>query len=178
MRLKTIYKEIERIYQLFLSPKISDRKEALVRLANLREKLKAKVEEKETKPSKGKQIQGLLSWYLRIWNNNPPEYLKHPKQVANRAIAKNLKELLEIYADDESRLKEEYLEFKNADQKRLRWEQKRLLWDRGIFNFRRVLSRWKQLKEEGQKRTSKWGAYDKSEPDLEEFEKLLLGGGE
>jgi len=44
MRLKTIYKEIERIYQLFLSPKISDRKEALVRLANLREKLKAKVE--------------------------------------------------------------------------------------------------------------------------------------
>jgi len=178
MRLKTIYKEIDKIYSLFLSPKTSDRREALVRLANLREKLKAKVEEKETKPSNGKQIQGLLSWYLKIWNGNPPEYLKHEKATANRAIAKNLKELLGIYEGNEEALKRDYLEFKNADPKRLRWEQKRLLWDRGIFNFRRVLSRWKQLREEERKKLPKWGAYDKSEPDLEEFEKLLLGGGE
>jgi len=176
MRIKTIYKEIDKIYSLFLSPKTSDRKEALVRLANLREKLRQKVEEKEKpKNGNGKQIQGLLGWYLRVWNGNPPEYLKHPKQVANRAIAKNLKELLEIYGGNENRLKEEYLEFKTADEKRLKWEQRKLLWDRGIFNFRRVLSRWKQLREEEQKRTSKWGAYDSStaEEELEEFLLLL-----
>ena len=173
MRLKTIYKEIDRIYQLFLSPKTSDRKEALVRLANLREKLRQKVEEKETKPSKGKKIQGLLSWYLRVWNNNPPEYLKHPKQVANRAIAKNLKELLEIYGGNENRLKEEYLEFKNLQKDRVKWELKKLWWDGGIFNFRKVLSRWKQLKEE-QKRTPKWGAYDSSTTAEEEEEFVFL----
>ena len=174
MRIKTIYKEIDRIYSLFLSPKSSDRKEALVRLANLREKLRQKVEEKETpKKGNGKQIQGLLSWYLKIWNNNPPEYLKHPKQVANKAIAKNLKELLEIYGGNENRLKEEYLEFKTADEKRLKWEQKRLLWDGGIFNFRKVLSRWKQLKEE-QKKTPKWGAYDSPNTTAEEEEDFVL----
>ena len=87
MRLKTIYKEIDRIYQLFLSPKVSDRREALVKLANLREKLRQKVEEKTVKPSKGKQVQGLLSWYLRVWDGNPPEYLRMAKKTANSAIA-------------------------------------------------------------------------------------------
>jgi|GEM_PF-1816562 len=179
MRIKTIYKEIDKIYSLFLSPKTSDRREALVRLANLREKLKAKVEERE-KPQKGngKQIQGLLSWYLKVWNNNPPEYLRHSPKVANGAIAKNLKELLEIYGGDENRLKEEYLEFKNADEKRLKWERRKLLWDRGIFNFRKVLSRWKQLKEEEITRTRRWGAYDREiqKEDFEaELEKLLRG---
>jgi hypothetical protein len=178
MRIKTIYKEIDKIYSLFLSPKTSDRREALVRLSNLREKLKAKVEEKEVKPSKGKQIQGLLGWYLRVWNGKPPEYLRHSPKVANGAIAKNLKELLEIYEGDENRLKEEYLEFKEADPKRLKWEQKRLLWDRGVFNFRNVLSRWKQLKEEEAKTTRRWGAYDREtqKEELElELEKLLEG---
>jgi hypothetical protein len=180
MRIKTIYKEIDKIYSLFLSPKPSDRQEALVRLANLREKLKVKVEEKE-KPKKGngKQIQGLLSWYLRIWNGKPPEHLKHSPRVANSAIAKNLKELLEIYGGDENRLKEEYLEFKEADLKSLKWEQKKLLWDGGIFNFRKVLSRWKQLKEkEETTKTRKWGAYDREtqKEDWEiELEKLLEG---
>ena len=175
MRIKTIYKEIDKIYSLFLSPKTSDRKEALVRLANLREKLRQKVEEKEKpKNGNGKQIQGLLGWYLRVWDGNPPEYLKHEKATANRAIAKNLKELLGIYGGNEEALKRDYLEFKNADQKRLRWEQKRLLWDRGIFNFRKVLSRWKQLKEEEQKRTSKWGAYDSSTTAEEDLENFLL----
>jgi len=176
MRLKTIYKELDKIYSLFLSPKTSDRKEALVRLANLREKLKAKIEEKE-KPKKGngKQIQELLGWYLRVWDGNPPEYLKHEKATANRAIAKNLKELLEIYENDENRLKEDYLEFKNLNRERVKWELKRLWWDGGIFNFRKVLSRWKQLKEEERKKTSKWGAYDNStaEEDLENFIFLL-----
>ncbi len=177
MRLKTIYKEIDKIYFLFLSPKTSDRREALVRLANLREKLKAKVEEREKpKSGNGKQIQGLLSWYLRVWDGKPPEYLKHEKATANRAIAKNLKELLGIYGGDEEALKRDYLEFKEADPKRLKWEQKRLLWDRGIFNFRKVLSRWKQLKEEELKRARKWGAYDRETQKEEweiELEKLL-----
>jgi len=176
MRIKTIYKEIDRIYQLFLSPATSDRREALVRLANLREKLKAKVEEKGGKTSKGKQIQGLLSWYLRVWNNNPPEYLRHSKKVANSAIAKNLKELLEVFEGNEEKFKEEYLEFKTANEKRLKWEQRRLLWDRGIFNFRKVLPKWKQLKEEKISKSRKWGAYDKEEPKEEwemELEKLL-----
>ena len=180
MRLKTIYKEIDKIYSLFLSPATSDRREALVRLANLRERLKAKVEEKGGKTSKGKQIQGLLSWYLKVWNGNPPEYLKHSKKVANGAIAKNLKELLEIYGGDENRLKEEYLEFKNLNKDRVKWDLKRLWWDGGIFNFRRVLSRWKQLKEEEVSKSRKWGAFDKEEPQKEEWEmeleKLLAGG--
>ena len=179
MRIKTLYKEIDRIYQLFLSPKTSDRREALVRLANLRGKLKAKVEEREKpKGGNGKQIQGLLGWYLKVWNNNPPEYLKHSPRVANSAIAKNLKELLEIYGGNEEVLKEEYLEFKEADPKRLKWEQKRLLWDRGIFNFRKVLSRWKQLKEVETTKTRRWGAYDREiqKEDFEmELEKLLEG---
>jgi len=173
MRIKTIYKEIDRIYQLFLSPATSDRREALVRLANLREKLRQKVEEKGGKTSKGKQIQGLLSWYLRVWNNNPPEYLRMAKKTANSAIAKNLKELLEVFEGNEEKLKEEYLEFKTADEKRLKWEQRRLLWDRGIFNFRKVLARWKQLKEEEVKTTRKWGAYDKEGPQKEEWEMEL-----
>ena len=177
MRIKTIYKEIDKIYSLFLSSRPSDRKEALVRLANLREKLKAKIEEKESKPSKGKRIQGLLGWYLRVWNGNPPEYLKHEKATANRAIAKNLKELLGIYEGNEEALKRDYLEFKKFQKDRVKWELKRLWWDGGIFNFRKVLSRWKQLKEEGQKRTPNWGAYDSvnstAEEELEEFLLLL-----
>jgi len=179
MRIKTIYKEIDRIYQLFLSPATSDRREALVRLANLREKLRQKVEEKEVKPSKGKQVQGLLSWYLRVWNNNPPEYLRMAKKTANSAIAKNLKELLEVFEGNEEKLKEEYLEFKTADEKRLKWEQRRLLWDKGIFNFRKVLPKWKQLKEEEVSKARNWGAYDKDSIPEEELlpkdlEALLL----
>ena len=174
MRIKTIYKEIDRIYSLFLSPKTSDRKEALVRLANLREKLKVKVEEKETpKKGNGKQIQGLLGWYLRVWNGNPPEYLKHEKATANRAIAKNLKELLGIYEGNEEALKRDYLEFKNLNRERVKWEFKKLWWDGGIFNFRKVLSRWKHLKEE-QKSTPKWGAYDSSTTAEEEEDFVLL----
>ena len=173
MRIKTIYKEIDKIYSLFLSPKTSDRKEALVRLANLREKLRQKVEEKDApKKGNGKQIQGLLGWYLRVWNGNPPEYLKHEKATANRAIAKNLKELLGIYEENEEALKRDYLEFKNLQKDRVKWELKRLWWDGGIFNFRKVLSRWKQLKEE-QKRTPKWGAYDSSNTEEEDFIFLL-----
>jgi hypothetical protein len=49
------------------------------------------VEEKgKPKSGNGKQIQGLLNWYLRVWNGKPPEHLKHSPRVANSAIAKNL----------------------------------------------------------------------------------------
>jgi len=70
------------------------------------------------------------------------------------------------------------LEFKNLNRDKVKWELKRLWWDGGIFNFRKVLSRWKQLKEEELKTTRRWGAYDRELPkeDFEmELEKLLEG---
>ena len=68
------------------------------------------------------------------------------------------------------------MEFKNLQKDRVKWELKRLWWDGGIFNFRKVLSRWKQLKEEETTKTRRWGAYDREtqKEDFEaELEKLL-----
>ena len=111
-------------------------------LTDTEERLKEEIEKKKNK-QKEPQVRELLIWYERLWNGTPPEALKFTEY--RKVIGKHLKDLIRIYRNnnlDVEDLKAEYEAFKEADPKLVGWK-KRLLGDRGIVQFRFVLSRWK-----------------------------------
>ncbi|MCI4453551.1 MAG: hypothetical protein JHC25_01220, partial [Thermodesulfobacterium sp.] len=105
-------------------------------LMELKARLEAEIREKEEDKEEGKKLQHLVGWYLRLWDNRPPEALRFVDYKT--IIGKHLRELIQIYErneEDIESLKKDYEAFK---QSRRDWN--------GILQFRRELPNLKNAK--------------------------------
>jgi hypothetical protein len=126
-------RKIERVLELIMQ---KDIRGALRTLLELKARLEAEIREEEEKKENGKKLQHLMGWYLRLWNNRPPESFRFTDY--KYIIGKHLKELLLIYernGEDIEALKRDYEVFKNS---RKDWN--------GILQFRQQLPNLKNTK--------------------------------
>lgn len=137
MRLKTIHKELSEALEILQTIKNkNDFMRGIKKLLALKERIEAELEKEEKPKEYTKKLQHLMGWYLKIWNEKPPEFMRFtsPKTI----IGKHLRELLLIYeqnGEDIDQLKKDYQDFKEN------WKGKG---DRGILHFRSVLPQLKQ----------------------------------
>jgi len=142
MRLKTIHKELSEAIDILKTAKTKqDYIKGLKKLIALRTRIEEnlKKEEESKKEGRGKKLQHLMGWYLKLWEGKPPESLKFMNP--NAIIAKHLKELIQIYernGEDIETLKKDYEHFRET------WRKG----NRGILHFRSVLPILKQSKSE------------------------------
>jgi hypothetical protein len=123
---KQILKKIDKALELLMQ---KDIREALKVLMELKTRLEMEMKEEEEEKEDGKKLQHLMGWYLRVWDNRPPESLRFVDYKT--IIGKHLKELAEIYernGEDIEALKRDYEAFKNS---RKDWN--------GILQFRQNL---------------------------------------
>jgi len=128
---KQILKKIDRVLELFAQKNF---REAFKVLMEIKVRLEAEIREEEENKEAGKKLQHLMGWYLRLWDNRPPESFRFTDY--KYIIGKHLKELAEIYernGEDIEALKRDYEVFKNS---RKDWN--------GILQFRQQLPSLKQ----------------------------------
>jgi len=137
IQLKTIHKEISEALEIFTSMRSkNDYMKAIRKLLALKQRIEEELKKEEGPKEYSKKLQHLMGWYLRLWNDKPPEFLRFssPKTI----IGKHLKELIYIYeqnGEDIDQLKQDYEDFlKN-------WKGRG---DKGILHFRSVLPQLKQ----------------------------------
>ena len=135
MRLESIYKQLKEGIEAIRGARTREEFiKGMNKLLELQAKIEIKLKKKE-KENTGKKLQHLMGWYLKLWNNKPPEFLKfsNPKAI----IGKHLKELIKIYeqnGEDIEALKKDYEHFLET------WKKG----NRGILHFRSVLPTIKQ----------------------------------
>lgn len=130
---KQILKKIDKALALFMQKDIMG---ALRVLMELKTRLEMEMKEEEETKGEGKKLQHLMGWYLRLWDNRPPEALRFVDY--KHIIGKHLKELAEIYerdGEDIEALKRDYEAFR---QSRKDWN--------GILQFRQNLPSLKKAK--------------------------------
>jgi hypothetical protein len=123
---RQILKKIDKVLELLMQ---RDIKEAFRVLMELKTRLEMEMKEEEEEKEDGKKLQHLMGWYLRLWDNRPPEALRFVD--FKHIIGKHLRELLEIYernGEDIESLKRDYEAFKSTRQN----------WN-GILQFRQNL---------------------------------------
>ena len=137
MRLKSVYKELSEAIEIFKNLNTrQDYLKAIKKLIQLQKKIEMQLQKEEQKSGDtGKKLQHLMGWYLKLWDNKPPEFLKfsNPKAI----IGKHLKELIQIYernGEDIEALKRDYERFLET------WKKG----NRGILHFRSILPALKQ----------------------------------
>jgi len=138
---RQILKKIDRALELLMR---RDIKEAFKVLMELKTRLEMEMKEEEEEKEDGKKLQHLMGWYLKLWDNRPPEALRFVDY--KHIIGKHLRELLEIYernGEDIESLKRDYEAFK---QSRRDWN--------GILQFRQNLPNIKKAK------GSEWSSTD------------------
>jgi sulfur transfer protein SufE len=109
---RQILRKVERIIELLSQKNI---KEAFKMLLELKTKLEMEMKEEEEDKEKGRRVRHLMGWYLRLWNNRPPESFRFTDY--KYIIGKHLRELAEIYernGEDIETLKRDYEAFKNS----------------------------------------------------------------
>jgi hypothetical protein len=130
---RQILKKIDKALELLAQ---KDIRGVLKVLMELKTRLEMEIKEEEEEKEDGKKLQHLMGWYLRLWDNRPPEALRFVD--FKHIIGKHLKELLEIYernGEDIESLKREYEVFR---QSRRDWN--------GILQFRQQLPNLKNAK--------------------------------
>jgi hypothetical protein len=130
---RQILRKINKTLELIMK---KDIRGAVRTLLELKARLEAEIREEEEKKEDGKKLQHLMGWYLRLWNNRPPESFRFTDY--KYIIGKHLKELLLIYernGEDIEALKRDYEVFKNS---RKDWN--------GILQFRQQLPNLKNAK--------------------------------
>ncbi len=130
---RQILKRIDRVLELLMQ---KDIRGAFKVLMELKARLEMEMKEEEEEKDYGKKLQHLMGWYLRLWDNRPPEALRFVDFKS--IIAKHLRELLEIYernGEDIESLKRDYEAFKSS---RREWN--------GILQFRQQLPNLKNAK--------------------------------
>jgi hypothetical protein len=128
---KQILKKIDKALELLTQKNIREAFKVLMEL-----KTRLEMEMKEEEKEDGKKLQHLMGWYLRLWDNRPPESLRFVDYKT--IIGKHLKELAEIYernGEDIETLKRDYEAFRSARQQ----------WN-GILQFRQQLPNLKNAK--------------------------------
>jgi hypothetical protein len=150
---RQILKKVERALELIMQ---KDIRGALMVLMELKTRLEMEMKEEEKED--GKKLQHLMGWYLRVWDNRPPESFRFTD--FKYIIGKHLKELAEIYernGEDIESLKRDYEAFR---QSRKDWN--------GILQFRQNLPNIKKAK------GSEWSSTD----NLRGKDYYLQGWGE
>jgi len=130
---KQILKKVERAIELLAQKNI---REAFKVLMEIKVRLEAEIRKEETEKEDGKKLQHLMGWYLKLWDNRPPESFRFTDY--KYIIGKHLRELAEIYernGEGVEELKRDYEAFK---QSRQQWN--------GILQFRRELPNLKNAK--------------------------------
>ena len=130
---KQILKKVERAIELLAQKNI---REAFKVLMEIKVRLEAEIRKEETEKEDGKKLQHLMGWYLKLWDNRPPESFRFTDY--KYIIGKHLRELAEIYernGEGVEELKRDYEAFK---QSRREWN--------GILQFRRELPNLKNAK--------------------------------
>ena len=130
---RQILKKVEKAIELLTQKNI---REAFKVLMEIKVRLEAEIREEEEGKGEGKKLQHLMGWYLKLWDNRPPEALRFVDY--KHIIGKHLRELLEIYernGEDIESLKRDYEAFK---QSRRDWN--------GILQFRQQLPNLKNAK--------------------------------
>ena len=130
---RQILKKIDKALEFLMHKNI---REALKVLMEIKVRLEAEIREEEEDREEGKKLQHLMGWYLKLWDNRPPEALRFVDY--KHIIGKHLRELLEIYERNGEyieTLKRDYESFKSARQN----------WN-GILQFRRELPNIKNAK--------------------------------
>jgi hypothetical protein len=138
---RQILKKIDKVLELLMQKNI---REALKVLMEIKVRLEAEIREEEEGKEEGKKLQHLMGWYLKLWDNRPPEALRFVDY--KHIIGKHLKELAEIYernGEDIESLKRDYEAFK---QSRKDWN--------GILQFRQNLPNIKKAN------GSEWSSYE------------------
>jgi hypothetical protein len=138
---KQILKKIDKALEHLTQKNI---REALKVLMEIKVRLEAEMREEEEDREEGKKLQHLMGWYLRLWENRPPEALRFVDY--KHIIGKHLKELAEIYernGEDIESLKKDYEVFK---QSRRDWN--------GILQFRQNLPNLKRAN------GKEWSSYE------------------
>jgi len=128
---RQILKKIDRVLELLMRREM---KEAFKVLMELKARLEAEIREEEEDKEEGKKVQHLMGWYLKTWDNRPPESFRFTDY--KYIIGKHLKELLLIYeknGEDIESLKKDYEVFKKS---RKDWN--------GILQFRQNLPNLKR----------------------------------
>ncbi len=130
---KQILKKIDKALEFLMQ---RDIRGALRVLIELKTRLEMEMKEEEEDKEEGKKLQHLMGWYLKLWDNRPPESLRFVDY--KHIIGKHLKQLMEIYernGEDIEALKRDYEVFK---QSRKDWN--------GILQFRQNLPNLKKAK--------------------------------
>jgi len=137
MRHETILKRLKEIQ---MSKTGKEAKQKITQLINA---LEVYIEERQKDKV---DIRHLMGWYLKLWNDEPPEKLMSIKYQA--IIGKHLKELVKIYqqnGETTNQLKADYEHFKKTQRKGTK----------GITQFRALLPAIKKVQQERKKWTSK-----------------------
>ncbi|NPA53198.1 MAG: hypothetical protein GXO21_00865 [Aquificae bacterium] len=137
MRYETILKKLKEIRNS------KSGKEAQKKLDKLIKQLEIYI---QTKEKDKVDIRHLMGWYLKLWNDEPPEKLMSVKYQA--IIGKHLKELVKIYQqnnEDIEQLKADYENFKKTQRKGAK----------GITQFRALLPAIKKAQNQNKWTTPK-----------------------
>ena len=130
---KQILKRVERAIELLMQ---KDVRGAFKVLMELKIRLEAEIMEEEEDKNEGKKLQHLMGWYLRLWDNRPPEALRF---IAFREIiGKHLKELMEIYERNGESIEDLKRDYEAFRVSRHQWN--------GILQFRKELPNLKNAK--------------------------------
>jgi hypothetical protein len=138
---RQILKKIDKALELLMQRNI---RETIKVLMEIKVRLEAKLKEEEEDKEEGKKLQHLMGWYLRLWDNRPPESLRFVDYKT--IIGKHLRELIQIYernGESVEDLKRDYEAFKNS---RKDWN--------GILQFRQQLPNIKQSQ------GKEWSSYE------------------
>lgn len=157
MRHETILKKLIEIKEA------KSGKEAKEKLDKLIRAMQICIEEKDKDKM---DIRHLVGWYLKLWNNEPPEKLMSTKYES--IIARHLKDLVKIYQQNSEtveQLKKDYENFKNTQKKG----------SKGITQFRALLP---AIKKSVIKRSSMSEEYKKSKDEYELPSNLIFTSDE
>jgi hypothetical protein len=133
MNNKQMLKKVEKAIEFLLAGK---KRDALYVLFEIEARLKEEIEKEESRKEDGKELQHLMGWYMKVWNDRPPEADRFIDYKG--IIGKHLKELSQIFKRDGKSLedlKQLYESFKKSKKTY-----------NGILEFRRELPNLKQIK--------------------------------
>jgi hypothetical protein len=138
---KQILKKIDKALEALAR---RDIREVFRVLMELKVRLEAEIREEEEEKEDGKKLQHLMGWYLKLWDNRPPEALRFVD--FKHIIGKHLKELMEIYERNGEGIEELKRDYETFKQSRKDWN--------GILQFRQQLPNLKNAK------GSEWSSTD------------------
>ena len=132
MTKRQILKKVERALDSLMQ---RDIRGAFRMLMELKVRLEAEIREEEDKEV-GRKVQHLMGWYLKLWDNRPPEALRFVDY--KHIIGKHLRELAEIYERNGESIEDLKRDYEVFKQSRQQWN--------GILQFRQQLPNIKNAK--------------------------------